>query len=339
LALTAQAFSIDQISRALYGYESVTYTWGPANLPSGPTSIFDVSEWNDPSAPDKLVTIEAMQTNNAVAGAGSVQVLWKYDGTQSDNGQGWIDAFPADGREYEVNAPAVLQTSLLLQNNGSAIANFQFNYRVSVRPLTAAEKLMNGYPLSALDLAAAEELDALALASDPKAVPTLTQLQQAIQKGTFPIARAKQAESLWDNRRLGDPSNGVPRHFVVGSGNAATPQNVLQVPSGQVFVLRSIAPEGAFNGVVTVNRDSQTVPNSGYVSVNAQAFISSTDEPFRYWVPATKNIVVQVSAGALGTYPVRVGVDAYALSDLLRVKLGLSGAPQVLKAKGRLGWQ
>jgi hypothetical protein len=319
-------FERKQIDLARYGRELVPYTWGPATLPAGQTPIFDVSDWNPGDSTDKVVVLTSLAaTQNA-----GVQLLWSYDGQQSDQAQGWTDAMPAGLRPMRINAWAARRLALTVNNaTGAPIANFQLNYTVLVWRLPTSWEKMLGYQPSD------EDLQLLSSLPNQDGTPAPAALDQLLRKGTQPIAWERTWDALFANRRLPDFPAAVPRHVTTSSATQQVYLPSLRVPAGTVAILRGIGVEGQPAGVVVmIDRDN----DAGYVQVNAAAIARADDEPLEAFVPATDHLALSVS-GAVGTFAVRPIVELYKLSDLMAIHLGIQTTPQVSYAKVRSGLQ
>ncbi len=322
----ANAFSAQQVQLMAYGEEEVTYTWGPGTALGGlanQTTVFDISGWNTPGTLDYAAILTSLSaTQNA-----SVQLLWTYDGNTSDTAQGWTDAMPSGMRPMPIYAPAVDRLSLVIQNtSGAPILNYQLNYTVRVKRLTLAEKflLQRTYTPSAEETQLAELLGPT----------TIADIQARVANGDLPMDVRLWNQALVRPHRLGDPTNAVPRHFVVGV--TGTAQAIFRPTKGNALLVESIAAEGAQNARVVLNRDGVTVPNSGYVDVQGTAFVQTDDAPWPYIVWATQFIQAQVIASA-GTYTVRLGMREVKLSTLLAQHLGLERTATAQYAQVRLG--
>jgi hypothetical protein len=324
--MVANVFSPAQITAARYGREIVPYTWGPALLPKGTTTVFDVSSWTGPNSPDKIVALVwVAATQNA-----GVQLVWNYDGQQSNAGQGYTDAMQAGLVPAQINAWAANRLALQIVNSsGAAIANFQLNYAVMVWELPTSYDDLLGYAPSAEDTLL---LNSLPAAKD--GTTAAQQLAQLVNKGTLPIAWVETYNHLWANRRLPDPPNSVPRHVTTAS--ALLPSSfTVPIPTGTVGVLEEIGFEGQPAGVLlTVDRDLDTA----YVSVNAAAIARTDDAPMAAWVPATSSFTFNVSGG-VGTYALYPKVRLYGLSELLALQLGTAKTPAINYGKVRSGFQ
>ena len=320
------SFGRDQIAQARYGYERVTYTWGPGTLGTGLTPVFDVSGWNPTDDPaQKAVVLEAI----AVTQNPAVQLIWTYDGSSSNVAQGWTDAFPAGLRPYTLHAQAVSRISLAVNNvSGSAITGFQLNYTVSVRLLTVAEKLLYGYPLSPADL------DALKTLPPVDGQDGLQQVQALVAKGTLPIDfRSRTYDALFANRRLPDLGVAVPQHLTIPTGGSSATQ-AIPVARGQYGLLVAMGVEGQPTVTLSIDRDSDL----GYWQFNGAAVAAADDAPLNAFIPFKERLVINV-LGSPGTYAIRPYVLSLAPSDLLTLHLRLSTTPRANYAKVVVGLQ
>lgn len=323
----ANSFSAQQIALAQYHDELVTYTWGPQSLPAGITTVFAVEGWNDQEYPEIICVLERLAaTQNA-----AVQLRWTYDGTQSDQAQGWTDAFPSGMRWLRRNVPAVQRLSLAINNTtGAAVAGYQLNYAVRVRHMNVAEKLLRGYQPSPKDLEVAASIPVRA--GDPSVID---QVRALVEKGTLPYSRQSTWDALYANRFGPDASNLVPRHVTVGATSTYA-QFTLTPSRGAVLLITGLALEGAPAARLTLARDQQYVPNSGYVDVAGQAYVQVDDAPWPYEVYARNYAQATVYASP-GTYPVRIEGHEIAPGTLLRRRLGLVTTGGVEAAKVRMG--
>lgn len=313
-------FSADQFKYAKY-HERLYYTYGPVTLATGRTTIFDV-QFGQSGSP----TREAILDSIAVTQNASVQLQWTYDDRHSDSSQGWTDAFPAGLRPVEgLNIRAFNHLSLAVNNTGSPVANFILVYTVTVRDLTIADKLLEGMPLSPEDSSLVNSLP-------PSNGQTgLQQLQALIQGGTMPIAFRRAYDATILNRRLPDMTLLTPVHVTVGSNTAAATLSY-RPEQGAFLMLEELALEGAPNMTVSIDRDGVL----DYMNVNGQAYTQSSDNPWRPILFVTQSIVFHFS-GAAGTYPARIGLRQYRLSDLMAIRLGMTQTPDSLLAKVRVG--
>jgi hypothetical protein len=316
--------SSSQIDYAQYGRETLTYTWGPATLAVGQTTVFDLSEWNNrPGQPRKVLVLEAIAaTQNS-----QVQATWTADSNPSNPAQGWTDAMPAGLRFMRVRARARKRLSLRLNNqSGAAINNFQFNYVVTVERYPVARDLLEGVSLSQAD----QELMPLIAAQN--GVGGLARVQNAVTQGQLPVPWERLLDLILIGRELGMPTTAVPMHLQIAAGSA-NPTQTIPIPGSQVGVLWGLAVEGAPAGVVVnVSRDQ----NTDYVGVNGAAFAGADDAPWPFFVPAVSSFVLTAS-GSATTVPVRPDIRLYKLSDLLALHLELTQQPTSLYAQVRAG--
>lgn len=316
-------FDIGQVERARYGRETQVYTWGPAALPAGQTTVFDVSQWNK-GGTDKIVVLEAVAATQNT----NVQLVWSYDGQQSNIAQGWTDALRAGLRPNPVRAVAANRIALTINNqSGAVVNNFQLNYWITVWSIPAAYRLLLGYELTPQDEAALAQLP------PQDGQSPLQQIQALIRKGTLPIAWDRQLDALWKNRRVADVGGFVPHHVMTANATAPATFSV-RVPQGHVLVLEAIGVEGQPAVQIAIDRDSDVE----YLQVNGAAIAQADDAPLGVWIPATDHFTFNVS-GAVGTFALRPEGGLYRLSDLLALHLGIARSPAALAAKVQVGLQ
>lgn len=348
MASLAQAFSTDQITRLLYNYELVTYTYGPATLPTGLTKIYDLQGWNaNPQVPVFEATLLAINT----ALHSGVQFQWTYDTRQSDPQQGWANSFP-ENTWYPIEAPAVNNASLYVNNtSGAAIANFQFLYTVGVKRLTTAERLLRAYDPVAEP---SKRFDSFIPTTDDERFDRLlgpgsglAALKDAIDRGTQPIDFTRTWDALFANRIIGQPTDGIPLKLTIASGGV-TQQVTNRATPGTALILTGLwANQPASAGAIDLifNRDNQTVVDSGYVDINTAALstIPTPIVPLPYLVPAVSFAQFQVRAssavGANSDYFFTPYLKALRVSSLLALRLGITQEPAESYAKVRMGWQ
>jgi len=334
--LPNNVFQRSSIDAAIYGFERVWYTWGPATLPAGITPVFDVSNWNPTSTVSKICTLDRI----AVTQNSGVQLLWTYDGKQSNSSQGWTDAFPSGLRPYKLNAQAAKRLTLAINNTtGSSISNFQLNYAVSVKVLSVAEELLYGFALSEEDIRVVSSLDHVS--QGRQQVTAMSEIKDLLQKGTLPIAWVRTYDALFANRIMPDDTSAIPFHLTIPAGGAGTTSTTynIRVESGMVYVVHGIALEGAPSVILYVDRDS----NYQYVTVNGPAFAQSDDQPWDVWIPFQSHLsVYYATPSALSspaTFPGRLEIARYKMSDLLGLRLRLTNSPATSYAKVRAGLQ
>ena len=318
-------FGLDQISAARYRDEELLYTFGPATLGVGVTTVFDVSAWNPSDDPGQKV---AILTSLAATQNSGVQLLWTYDGQASNQAQGWTDALPAGLRPWHLRAQAASRLSLAINNQtGAAINNFQLNYTIRVKALTVAEKLLYGYTLSDQDQTA---LNAIPPQNGENG---LAQVRSLLQKGTLPIDFRRTVDALFLNRRQPDYGDSIPLHITIPV-NSTSGQVSIPIRNGQYGILTELGVEGAPSVTVSLDRDS----DYQYMVVNGAAFASANDAPARIWVPAKSKYVLRVT-GSPGTYAIRPTILILTPSDLLTLHLGQGTTPAVSYAKVVAGLQ
>ena len=308
----ANIFDQSQIDKARYGYQKQTYTWGPATLAVGSTTIFTVQNWNTPNNEvKKICTLDGLYATQNI----NVQLQWTYDDYQSDQAQGWTDGFPSDMRKYPTRAISSRLLKLVVNNQtGSTIANFQINYEVSVQTINTFQRLLLGFQSTKADTDALSDL--------ASAQPDInTQVQQLLSKGTFPHSFTSVYNALFLNRRVSNPPTAVPFHLVIPSGGTLSNIRTITVPTGLIYIIRGISLEGAPNITLSIDRDN----DSTYVNtINAQAFVQIDDSPWEFFIPFKDHIAVSATGSTAATYPVRIDIDAYMASDLLSQHLLMS---------------
>jgi hypothetical protein len=333
-------FSRASIDAVHFGYERVWYTYAASALtplPAGMTQIFDVSNWNPNDNVEKICTIDRI----AVTQNSGVQLVWSYDGKQSDASQGWTDGFPAGMRALNVNIMARSRLALFVNNlTGSSISNFQLNYAVTVMNPSVSEDLLLGYPPSQNDLDLVSTLDHAN--SNGQQISAYSELQAAVNKGTQPLTFSRIFDLMFANRLLPDDPASVPFHLTIPAGAALSSVSAsrpIRVPSGEVYILRGIALEGAPAVMLLADRDS----DAQYIAVYGTSFTQADDKPWDFFVPFRSQISFYftnlTTLSSSTTYPGRLEISRYKLSDLLSIHLQLSKTPAQNYAKVKAGWQ
>ena len=329
----AQAFTKTQAQLAQYLYEELVYTAGPLPSPglaAGATPLFSADNWNQRGRPTWQAAITMLQATQNPA----VALTWQADqqALLNQSQPGYTQALRAGLRQTPTYVPAVSKLALTLSNaTGAAIANWQTNYAIAMRRLTAAEKLLaqeagltdSAYGLTAEESQALTQLDLI----DQQGRVTKTGLQQLdelLGKGTLPRSLARLLDGIEQNRMTQSPADlwGVP---VTSADNPWTSyvaqMDPLDPTKGRFLVLREIAVEGASSVVINVDRDGQL----GYVTLNGAAFAQQDDEPWHLWVPALDHLTFHITlapGAAPTTAYVRLRVEAVEMSDVLAVLFG-----------------
>lgn len=310
-----QVFSQAQAALARYWYERTIYTHGPAALAAGPSPIFTASAWTNPQNPEWMAALIGL----SVTQHPGVQLQWIYDKKTANQSaaQGYTSAAPAGLRRMPVMAPAVEQLTLIANNlTGAPIAGWQCNYEIAMQRLTVADKILYGYKLSAAD-----EQILKKLGKDGK-----REVTDLVARGTSPIPISSQLERTVENRSLGDHSASGLYHV---SGGMCLAFATAMSTSDEFLVLREIAVEGggalAQQLTVMVDRDEDL----SYLQLNAQAFAQTDDQPWRVFVPAMRSLTFRVAGSPLLTnVPIRIKVERFRISNLLKVRFGLATTPE-----------
>jgi len=338
------AFGAAQAQLARYYYERAVFTgWpfagsgGASSLPTGTTPLFAASRWNLPGKPTWQAALEMLQVSPQTAG---VKVLWAADSSSQLNpvNDGDASAVRAGNRQMRVYVPGVDSLSLSLRNTtGAPVSGWQTNYAVSMRRLTALDKLMAqragyGGAGTRYDLMAEEQaaLNALGTTS----VTGLQQMKALEQKGTMPLSIERIMQGVYLNHLLGGPADLIP--VVATSGDTIAAQyNAAMDPSdptaGRFLVLTDLSVEGAPNVTVTIDRDG----DNGYLQVNAAAFTQADDEPWHLWIPAVDHLTIHVTQGPGNNAPstntaLRVRVLTLEMNDVVAVQFGRITQPSDL---------
>jgi hypothetical protein len=310
-------FNQGQAALAKYWYERQIFTYGPVALAAGLSTVFTATNFNpNPKSPDWVAELVGIWvTPNA-----NVQLQWVYDnqvGNQS-SAQGFTDGSKSGVNQVAVGAPAARNLQLLVNNTGGVVANFQLTYEVAMRRLSAADKLLLGYDLSAQDLQNLSMLDRGG--PNGQQVTGLQQVRDLVDRGTSPASIEFQISRTLDNRRLGDHPSGGLFHVNASVSSNSNAFTTLQAAPGEFLVLRELAVEGGQAITLFVDRDG----DSNYLQLNGAAFVQTLDNPWLPFIPALQVLNFKVSATApLDNVPVRIRVERYRMSHLWRVRLGL----------------
>ena len=158
------AFGMAAVRQARYWYERFAYTGGPLSVPPGLSTVFAVSGWNQ----GRDETLQAELDAIAVSRNGALQLRVIADPHDALNGGEPVDsmALPVGLEWHLLQATAHDTLHLqLINTSASAIADLSLNYTVTLRRLTAADKLLlqhaglRGAPLTAEEEQALKQLD------------------------------------------------------------------------------------------------------------------------------------------------------------------------------------
>ena len=334
----ATSFGKTQAQLARYAYERLVYTVGPFSLLAGTNPVFSASKWNAGNATwqARLEMIQGTQNDQ-------VQLLWTADPQNQTNAlnQGYTAALPAGVRQQEMLLAGVNSMQVQVANtSGATINNFQTNYAVAMKRLTAADKLLakeaglagNAYELSTQEVQALAELNLVKTDAQGSAVVTKSgraQLDELVAKGTQPVGLERIMAGLWANRDLGSPADLFYPQASAADNPFATYQANMgggDPTKGRFLVLTEIAMPGGPDATLTVDRDGQL----GYMMLNGAAFAQADDAPWKVWVPAVDYLTFHVTTtGAPANVPVRLRVMALEMSEVLAVLFGLAAPAQV----------
>lgn len=292
------------------------YTYGPVNLATGTTVVFQAESWTPADAPEWEAELSDLWvTQNA-----GVQVYWTADNQAYNQGAalGFTDAAPAGVRRLPVGARAVRQLSLVANNtSGAVIDGFQITYAVEVRKLTLADQLLYGYGTS-------PDLEEIARAGGIH----LSAVQALVSKGTAPIPWAAQRDRTL--LRLGDHAVSGLYHVTAGPATAGT-LFLTATRTGEEFLgLDAIAVPGASALTLYGSRDQ----DQNLVQVNGAAFVQADSAPWdtRYFGLQRMSFATGATT-TLTAAPVYVRIGRYRMTNLWRARLTLGTAGAAAAAR------
>lgn len=303
------SFTQQQAFAAKYFYERIPYTWGPQTLNTGTTQVVTVSRVNKTEIPTWAAILESYAATQRT----DVGIDFKFDrwSNPATTFQGFTDAMPAGVRRVDTYMPAITSLSVALKNSGAAaVSGFQFNYWVSLKRLTVADKLIMG-----IEQFTKDEQDAL----------SKTDIRNLVREGKRPLPIDEHLRLAYGGRFLARES----KLFHVDVGTTDTTFAICR-PSdyrpGTVLVLRGIAVEGAPNITISVDRDD----DANYIGLNGAAFVDGDDRYWDMWVPALDHFAFHAQASSpISAVPIRIDVACFVLSDLIRVQFGLAHRGEV----------
>lgn len=334
------AFGMTALRQARYWCERFAYSGGPLSVPSGLSTVFSVAAWNQ----GRNEVLQAEIDGIAVTRHSALQLRVIADPHDTLNGGEPVDsmALPVGLEWHPLRATAHDTLHLQLTNtSAAAIADLSINYTVTVRRLTAADKLLHqhvglrGVPLTAEEEQALKQLD-LAREVNGRLIVDKTglqQLQELVRKGTSPISLERMLSGLYHNRETREPPIG--RYPTVTSDDQVlwlfradiNPSNPTQ---GRFLVLSEIAvpspPALADDVWIRVDRDGDL----GVVELRASQL--TVPAPVRIVATDYLRIRVQrVAVGAAVQVPIRIRLHELVLSDVVAVQLGLVRHPAQLE--------
>ena len=330
MPVAAVQFSKNNITTTRFGYEVQTYTFGPATLATGTTPVFNLQNWNASGPTTKIVVLLDVAVDPSTAGASLIQLVWNYDGSQSDPGQGFLDGFRAGTVPTPVFATA--QNSIFLNvvnNSGAPVPNFQLNYRIAVIELNIAQKIL-------FKVAPTEDeitlINTLPVENNQSAYQ---QIQGLVAKGTRPFSFEEMYQSIFQGRRVSVRPEVATRHITVPAGSVEGQYNI-RVPAGTVLVVRGITlPTAPAALTLLVDRDD----DEDYITLNGGAYVRTDGAPLDFWVPASNHFTVTAVGAGGTTYTANLDIDTYQLSDLMKLHLNMAKTPSALYAKVKAGFQ
>lgn len=330
-------FTTAQAQAARYHLETLIYTgWpfagsgGASSLPVGQTQIANASSWNVEGRPAWRADLDMIQvTQNP-----DVTLTWSADpGNQINFGvqTGTTQAARAGVRQMTTGRISAVDTlSASLGNaTSAAISGWQTNYAITMRRLTAADKILarrDGLVSPWYQLTPDEQdaLKNLGIMNSHGQVTTTGQqrVDELVAKGTLPLSRRRIIDGLYMNRTYEEPLDlWYPLATEVDNPFAQYRASMTDATRGRFLVLHTLAIEGTPTVTVTVDRDGQ----AGYMSVSGAAFVQADDEAWHPWIPATDYLnfhVILGPGGTQGNVAIRIGVATVSLSQYLAVLFG-----------------
>lgn len=276
-------------------YASVSGS-GSANA-GNQAAVFALQNWTSATTPGTYVELtEAGATPQA-----GLDLVINSDRNQirPDLG-GWPGAlYPVPLRHGGVRN---LSATLVNTTTGDLV-NQQLNYLVTVFRMPVAVKVLRGYALTPQEKAWATQMG--------------VSTDAANSRGTLPIPWETIIAGTYRNRQL-DPT--WQYSDTVAATTSAVPFHHAQAGPNQLLILRRVSAQANYSqGVtITVDRDSDT----GYLSLDASA-VGASGLPML--VPARDHLTFSLSATTApnGPVPIRIEIWTVALSNVLRVRLGL----------------
>src|SRR5579875_764064 len=320
--------------------ETITYTgWpfdgtgGASSLSAGTTALVAAQGWNDKSRPTYQASVDMIQASQ------NAGVALTYSADQPDQVPGFGQApgttTAARGglRQTPCRIAGVDTLQLNLVNStGGPLANWQTNLAVTMRRLTAAEKLLaqrdglvgggdHWYDLSPQEAAALQNLGVVDQAGNVTQTG-LDRLKANVAAGFIPLSAEKILQGFYGGRIYQQPPDFYAPVTAAGLAGFTQYRSNLQGPTaGRFPVLRGISFPAGTNAILTVDRDGQT----SYVTLQGAAFADTNQEPWPFFLPAMSylNLNIQTGpGGANGAAPVLVEVATVSMSEILAVWFG-----------------
>ncbi len=308
----ATAFGLQSIQKnAKYWFERTPYTQLTAALGANATApIFSVTGWQ----PDTDLGILTEVTTIGSTQQGNVQYNVQADRTGTRRYYG--AAFPPDLEPVDVQGPAVQNLSLsLTETAGAPQTNIQTNYLCTTWHMTVNYKVLAGYALTPDEQTMAQ---AVGISTDPINRP-----------GTLPIPIDDVLQRIYGGQHVG-PVLEVPKAPTATTSLVQFDQ--IRAQSNELLVITNIATEAAFDdGVVLVgDRDDDTA----HIQVRAEQI--DLEQGLDCFVPATDHFTwsIQAASNLSQPTPVRFKILHIALTNILRIRLGLMSLQQLTALLG-----
>jgi hypothetical protein len=299
-------FTAAQAKLAIYYYERLPYTVLLDTLPTGPTSVLDISDLGA-TTPNHM----AILNNIAVTNASQVQL------TISAMSESTVLAAAAASpnlqsmltKEYEGYRTTKRLSVSIGNSSGATISNFQLNYMAATKRLTTADRLLRGLPLSAKDAAYIKKFDLYDQGYREMSIPMLL-------------------ERVFYSQIIDQPTYS----FELASTTAQ--QSVLNVAPkrDEILVLTRLATEASLGTQTTlsINRDG----DSNYVSVFADN--ATISQPLDVWVPCVNHMTLYLTATTpSASVPISASFLRIKQTELIKALFGLRTA-QELPARDRV---
>lgn len=309
----ANSFQLSTIQHAsAYWYERIPYTLTVGGLAAngGQQTLFRVQGWNRANVVSTLVTLESLAISQLAP--------LRIDVTADNKAlRLWGGSFKPALEPSEVGAYAIQSMSLAVTNTDPAtpMTNVQAVYTMAVWRMPIAYKVMIGMPLTPDEQDTARRVG---LSTDPTR-----------QRGTFPIPLSSVMERTYSNRIIDPPLT------VADSFPATTQAQVIATfpaQTNQLLILRNIAAEADVDDgvVISVDRDD----NADHVMLDAACLDLARGVDM--FVPAIHALNCKIQSARNTSYnvPVRITIWRLALSNILRVRLGMLTPQQVQSIMG-----
>lgn len=320
--------------------ETLTYTgWpfdgtgGSSSLSTGTTPLVNAQGWNDRSKPTYMASVDMIQTSQN----SQVTITYAVDPNDQVGGFGQAPGYTSAARgglrqtRTRIAAVDTLQMSLV-NSTGVAQSPWQTNLAVTMRRLTAAEKVLaqrdglsggadHWYQLTPQEQQALQNLGMV----DAKGNVTQTGLDRLaanVAAGFLPMSAEKILQGFYGGRIYQQPPDFYAPSAASSLAGFAQYKAVFQSATvGRFPVLTGITFPTAPNATLTVDRDGQ----ASYATVQGAAFADTSQDPWPFFLPAMNylNLNIQTGpGGAGGAAPVLVEVAVVSMSEILAVWFG-----------------